>query len=38
MKNIIIISALILGLMIGYSIEDNIEMKMDSYQIIIDNK
>lgn len=34
-KDILIISLFIIGLMLGYSIEDNIEMHSQSYQIII---
>ena len=34
-KDILIISVLILGLILGYSIEDNVEMYSQSYQIII---
>ncbi len=34
MKNILMISLLILGLIIGYSIEDNVEARSDSYRII----
>ena len=35
MKNILMIGLLILGLMLGYSIEDNIEIRSESYRIII---
>lgn len=35
MKNILMISLLILGLIIGYSIEDNTEINSQAYQIII---
>ncbi len=34
MKNILMISLLILGLVLGYSIEDNIEIHSESYRII----
>jgi hypothetical protein len=34
MKNILMISLLILGLILGYSIEDNIEIQNESYKII----
>jgi hypothetical protein len=34
-KDILIISLLIIGLMLGYSIEDNTEMNNQAYQIII---
>lgn len=34
-KDILIISVLILGLMLGYSIEDNVEINSQAYQIII---
>ena len=34
MKNILMISLLILGLILGYSIEDNVEVRSDSYRII----
>ena len=35
MKNILMIGILILGLMLGYSIEDNTEIRSESYRIII---
>ena len=35
MKNILMIGFLILGLMLGYSIEDNIEIHSESYRIMI---
>ena len=35
MKNTLIIVLLILGLMLGYSIEDNIEVHSESYKIIV---
>lgn len=35
MKNILMIGLLILGLMLGYSIEDNTEINSQAYQIII---
>lgn len=35
MKNILMIMLLILGLMLGYSIEDNIEVHSESYKIIV---
>lgn len=35
MKNILMIGLLILGLMLGYSIEDNTEVHSESYRIII---
>lgn len=35
MKNILMIVLLILGLMLGYSIEDNTEVHSESYRIII---
>ena len=34
MKNILMIGLLILGLMLGYSIEDNTEIHSESYRII----
>jgi hypothetical protein len=34
-KDILIISLLMLGLILGYSIEDNIEISSQAYQIII---
>jgi hypothetical protein len=34
-KDILIISLLIIGLMLGYSIEDNTEIHSESYRIII---
>lgn len=34
-KDILIISLLIIGLILGYSIEDNTEINSQSYQIII---
>ena len=34
-KDIFIISLLIIGLILGYSIEDNIEINSQAYQIII---
>lgn len=34
-KDILIISVLILGLILGYSIEDNIKIHSESYRIII---
>ena len=34
-KDILIISLLMLGLVLGYSIEDNIEINSQAYQIII---
>lgn len=34
-KDILIISVLILGLILGYSIEDNTEIHSESYRIII---
>jgi hypothetical protein len=34
-KDILIISLLIIGLILGYSIEDNIEINSQAYQIII---
>ena len=34
-KDILIISLLMLGLILGYSIEDNIEINRQAYQIII---
>jgi hypothetical protein len=33
-KDILIISLLIIGLMLGYSIEDNTEIHSESYRII----
>lgn len=36
MKNILMISLLILGLIVGYSIEDNIEVRSESYRIIVE--
>ncbi len=36
MKNILMISLLILGLIVGYSIEDNIEVHSESYRIIVE--
>jgi len=35
MKNVLMIGLLILGLMLGYSMEDNIEIHSESYRIII---
>lgn len=35
MKNILMIGLLILGLMLGYSIEDNTKVHSESYRIII---
>ena len=35
MKDILIISLLIVGLMLGYSIEDNTEIHSESYRIIM---
>ena len=35
MRNILMISLLILGLVLGYSIEDNIEIRSESYRIIL---
>ena len=34
-KDILIISLFIIGLILGYSIEDNIEINSQAYQIII---
>lgn len=34
MKNILVIALLIVGLIVGYSIEDNIEMNSYSHRII----
>jgi hypothetical protein len=34
-KDILIISLLIIGLILGYSIEDNTEINSQAYQIII---
>lgn len=34
MKNVLMIGLLILGLMLGYSIEDNTEIHSESYRII----
>jgi hypothetical protein len=34
-KDILIIGLLIIGLMLGYSIEDNTEIHSESYRIII---
>ena len=35
MKSILMITLLIAGLMIGYSMEDNIEVRSESYRIIV---
>ena len=34
MKNILMIALLIVGLILGYSIEDNITIKTETYKII----